>query len=67
MAEAASSVSTTMGPLAWANSRMAMALGRSSAVQTRASAARSVSAVSPAPTIRTLKRPPVQPHPTDPL
>src|SRR5260370_4209740 len=76
MAEAASSVSTTMGPLAWANSRMAMALGRSSAVQTnapgapvrsanpmRASAVRNVSAVSPAPTTRTLKGPPVQPHP----
>ena len=66
IAEAGSFVRTTMGPVAWASSRIAIARGRSSAVQTNAagrpgrscspafaSASRSASALSPAPTTRT--------------
>src|SRR5256885_593273 len=66
MAEAGSPVRTTRGPVACASSRIAIARGRSSAVQTNAagnpgrscspafaSASRSASALSPAPTTRT--------------
>src|SRR5437868_960622 len=66
IAPAGSPVSTTMGPVACASSRIAIARGRSSAVQTNAagapgrsctpafaSASRSASALSPAPTTRT--------------
>src|SRR4051812_91843 len=66
IATAGSFVRTTMGPVACASSRIAIARGRSSAVQTNAagrpgrscspafaSASRSASALSPAPTTRT--------------